>query len=483
MSKSNVYDLCGLGSQREPDGQVIELLDRGAPKVKVVDGEVHTISKGKILKTAANVRRVLLNDSYYQSLRYNEHTNTVEYLGKSIVDVGITDMRVDLDERYQTGCQKKDFEDMAIWVAHQRSYDPLIDYLDSCVARHSHKSCVKGNLKALRGLFGSTKDSLVKVVTTSTSKSGELVDYSQLLCHMSVCWAVSAIARARASDDTAGVKVDTCLVLVGKQGAYKSSLIKALASDKFFSDSHLPIGNKDGYQLIHSSGVWVWELGELHSLRGKSAENTKMYLSAQSDLYRPTHARFPVRKNRRLVFTATTNDFTFLSDPTGNRRFWPVLIDGYGINLEAVAKIRDRYWAEAQALYDIILRGRNKGKLLKAEQVLFDEFGGWWLNDKMSDRLRSYQDRFYLDDPWVSTVRELVNSRYLSSGRIGTTIEEIMTELELPVTSQHSGYARRIADILRKEGAERVQTTIGSKKVRFWQLPQNKPVSTKGESK
>lgn len=476
MSKK-ALEICELEVPMGPEEHVQQLLSRAPDKIRIIDGDEYRI-KGKVLKNSTNVRKCLLYDAHYTSLRHNQLTDTVMYQGRSIKDVGITDMRVDLEERYETGCQKTDFQDMAIWVAHQRGYDPLNEYLSRCRERHTHKSCVSSNLKTLRRLFGSGSDSLVRVVTTS--QCGR--DYSQLIETIAVCWAVSAIARARCVDGGPSSKVDTCLALVGQQGAYKSSLLKGLASDEFFSDSHLPIGDKDGYQLIHSSGVWIWELGELHSLRGKSAENTKMYLSAQSDLYRPTHARFPVRKNRRLVFTATTNDFTFLSDPTGNRRFWPILIDGYGIDLDKILASRDLFWAEAQTMYDIIVRGRNGDKLSKKERALFDEFSGWWLNDEMSGQLQSYQDRFYLDDPWVSTIESCLSTT-ADCGQIGATMEDMMEALELPVTSKHSGYARRIADICRRKGAERKQIKFGSKKIRLWYIPEHQTITTKGGSK
>ena len=53
---------------------------------------------------------------------------------------------------------------------------------------------------------------------------------------------------------------------------------------------------------------------------------------------------------RQCIFVGTTNATTYLHDPTGNRRFWPVKIGT--IQLAKVGtELVDQLWAEAVDAY------------------------------------------------------------------------------------------------------------------------------------
>jgi hypothetical protein len=142
-----------------------------------------------------------------------------------------------------------------------------------------------------------------------------------------------------------GSKVDTCVTFVGPQGALKSSSLRALVGAPWFSDSPLPIGDKDAQQNIR--GAWLWEFAENASLSRRESDAVKAYLSQQSDRFRPSYGHHPVRVTRQTCFVASVNPdgVGFLRDSTGNRRF-PIVEVGR-IDLDAIERDRVQLFGEA----------------------------------------------------------------------------------------------------------------------------------------
>jgi Virulence-associated protein E len=160
---------------------------------------------------------------------------------------------------------------------------------------------------------------------------------------VSVCWLISAIARVMQP----GIQCDYTLLLEGAQGIGKSSALRALTGDEYFSDHMSVLGSRDSRQEL--CGKWIIELSELSALRKSEIESIKAFLSERIDHYRVSYGRRAESFRRQCVFCATTNSQSPLIDETGNRRFWPVRCTA--INVEAVRANRDQLWAEAFARY------------------------------------------------------------------------------------------------------------------------------------
>lgn len=149
-----------------------------------------------------------------------------------------------------------------------------------------------------------------------------------------------------------GCKFDYMLVLIGPQGAGKSSLIAKLGR-KWFSDSLRNFDNKEAGE--HLQNAWIFELGELSALRKAEIEEVKAFLSKIEDRYRVAYDRVVSDFPRKCIFFGSTNNREFLKDVTGNRRFWPVSVDPENKKMshwdhltnEEVGQI----WAEALELY------------------------------------------------------------------------------------------------------------------------------------
>jgi len=163
-----------------------------------------------------------------------------------------------------------------------------------------------------------------------------------------------AIVAAVARVFVPGIKFDNVICFSGKQGEGKSTLIRKLGRG-WYSDSFGTVQGKEAYEQIQ--GVWLVEIAELAGLKKAEAEAIKHFMSKQVDRFRVAYGKRVENFPRQCIFFATTNDWDFLNDPTGNRRFWPVAtkqqaptkivfddgdLDDYEI---------DQIWAEAVALF------------------------------------------------------------------------------------------------------------------------------------
>jgi predicted P-loop ATPase len=123
---------------------------------------------------------------------------------------------------------------------------------------------------------------------------------SRLTSKVGRAWLVSAVARALIP----GCKADCALVLEGKQGAGKSSALKALAGRDWFHDGLSDLHSKDASAGLR--GKWIIELPELSAMRRSDVEAVKAFLSRTEERYRPAYGRAEVIEPRRCVFAGTT---------------------------------------------------------------------------------------------------------------------------------------------------------------------------------
>ena len=149
-----------------------------------------------------------------------------------------------------------------------------------------------------------------------------------------------------------GVKFDTALILVGKQGTFKSTFIKKLGKD-WFSDTFTTVQGREAFEQIQ--GAWLVEIGELSGFKKAEVETIKHYISKREDSFRPAYGRVVETYKRQCVFFGTTNNRDFLRDPTGNRRFMPIDVRPQYVKKSVALDLTDyeisQIWAEAYQLY------------------------------------------------------------------------------------------------------------------------------------
>jgi putative DNA primase/helicase len=252
---------------------------------------------------------------------------------------------------------------------------------------------------------------------------------------------LSAVARVRKP----GCKVDTIPILEGPQGALKSTMIRALASDAWFADTPIPLDNKDAYQQLR--GVWIYEIGELASFKGKDASRIKSFASSGVDTYRPSFERRSRPVPRQCIFIGTTNDEQYLVDATGGRRFLPVRI--VRILVDAIRRDRDQLWAEAA--------------------FRFAEGESWWPGPELARASALEQEDRYEGDPWEDPVRAWlarpVEVHVTADGKResapldpadGFTMSEVLLyAIGVPLERQGKEPQGRMAKILHRAGWKR----------------------------
>lgn len=128
---------------------------------------------------------------------------------------------------------------------------------------------------------------------------------------------VAAVARAMRP----GTKFDQMVILSGPQGIGKSTLLDKM-SKGWFNDSIRTFEGKEASELLQ--GVWIVEVAELDAFRRTDVSRIKQFISQRADRFRAAYGRHVKEMPRCCIFFGTTNTDEYLTDRTGNRRFWPV---------------------------------------------------------------------------------------------------------------------------------------------------------------
>ena len=260
---------------------------------------------------------------------------------------------------------------------------------------------------------------------------------------------IAAVARAR----DPGCKVDTMLVLEGDQGIGKSTALRRLAGAEVFSDAEIDVANKDAVQQLQ--GVWIYELGELHALKRAEITQLKAFLSRQVDRQRDPYDRRVSARPRRTVFIGTTNQSHYLTDETGNRRFWPVATTCARPELLEDASpsgYRAQLWAEAAARY-----ARKEP---------------WWLSKDMEKVAMGEQAARFQSDPWEEIVGRWLVEAEADAGLDGVAFEPSTTTIAqaaLGLGNKVTPYdGHRIGAVMRRLGWRISRPRVEGQRLRIW---------------
>lgn len=175
-----------------------------------------------------------------------------------------------------------------------------------------------------------------------------------------------------------GCKFDSMLVLEGAQDLGKSSAIRALCPDPAWFTDQLEIGADPKVTIEKTAGAFIVEMPELDGLGRRDTNRVKSFITTTHDRARLAYSRFAVTRPRQFVLFGTTNESSYLTDTTGNRRFWIARVSK--ADPTGIAAARDQLWAEAvQAEFSEHLWLDDPALKSAAEDVArgASDFGPW----------------------------------------------------------------------------------------------------------
>ena len=331
-------------------------------------------------------------------LKFNELTGQIEWQGRPLRDADYVDIQM-LIEQAGFLPAKSDVPAAVNRVALDNAYNPIVDYLDGLAWDGEPRL-----ERWMQRLMGAPDTEFVRAVGAKVL--------------------ISAVARAR----DPGCKVDTVLVLEGDQGIRKSSAIAALFGDEYTAES-VSLFDQHNKMVMQMMGAWVVELAEFVAFFKKDSASVKGLISMRSDKVVLPYAKLASTHPRRCVFFGTINpeDFGYLTDGTGNRRYWPVSVTK--INIDGIRKHRDQLWAEAQHRY-------RAGE-------------SWWLEDAQEALASAQTASRQEQDAWEPLLRKKLR------GLNTTTPVQAMRLLGIPTERMDRKVQMRIATVLKALGYKR----------------------------
>lgn len=288
---------------------------------------------GAVKDTLGNLVHILRHDPKLQGLAFDMHRDGImargalpwEQIKPGWGDSDFASLKVYLHNTYGIYSPAKS-KDAYVAVASERKFHPIKEFFASLPAWDQQKRVDH----LLVEYFGAEDNSYTRAVMRKTL--------------------VAAVARIFKP----GTKFDSVLILNGPQGIGKSTFFAKLAGE-WFSDSLTLTEMRDKAGPEKLQGYWILELGELAGMRKTDVETVKSFLSRNDDKYRASYGLNVESHPRQCVIVGSTNtESGFLRDITGNRRFWPVRVDGncnkkpWQMTTSDIQQI----WAEALCIHD-----------------------------------------------------------------------------------------------------------------------------------
>lgn len=362
---------------------------------------------GKIIaKSQDNIRRAI--ELLGHELSYNEFAAQMLMDNKPLEDPQWKALYLEIDREYRFQPPLDFFKMVIEDTAWQRSFHPVKQYLDALVW-----------------------DQKPRLDTWLIRCAGvEDTPYTRAI---SAIMLIAAVRRIRQP----GCKYDEMVVWESHQGADKSNAAQALCPhpDWFSDDLRL---NLHAQELIEATlGKWIVEASDLAGKRKTEIEQLKAMLSRQRDgPARMAYAHFPVERPRHFILIGTTNSSAYLTDSTGGRRFWPMTVQRF--NIELIKRHRDQLWAEASVR-------EAAGESIRLPEAL------WPHATEQQEKRREI-------DPWEDVIQRVLSlTDPGKDGRRRVPSKVIWEALGTPIERRDRFASLRITEVMQRLGFKRTR--------------------------
>ena len=243
------------------------------------------------------------------------------------------------------------------FIADLKEEAALIEIEDRCIQIGVPHQKVRDYLKLLAKEYNPVKEwigsrawdgkprlqAFLDSVTSSNTQLKEL---------LMTKWLISCVAAACEPE---GVALEGILVIQGAQGLGKTLWFKRLANYEdgwLLEGATLNPSDKDSVKQAVSH--WIVELGEIESTFKKSdIDQLKAFVTKRTDELRLPYDRAFTTYQRRTAFYASVNAREFLTDTSGNRRFWVIPVTAinadHGIDMQQLwAEVSEKYYQPGQ---------------------------------------------------------------------------------------------------------------------------------------
>ena len=252
-----------------------------------------------------NLKKILNGDSKLKgAIQYNVFTYEIDVtrpmklngriLSGAIDDLIIREIRAYIATKYKMDYKKPDIADILEVVAGEHSYNPLKDYLESCESEYKELVNQRDPFDILRHYLNIKDD-----------------EYNRIIMDLFFRGAV-----AKVFDPT--VKFDFVLDLTGRQGVGKTQFFEGLFTHKYFTTVETFTDKDDKARMVRN---WCVFDDEMVASKKASFSELKKFITETKLEFRPPYASSDRRLPKSFIIVRATNDYDYLNDLTGERRF------------------------------------------------------------------------------------------------------------------------------------------------------------------